>query len=199
MKFETGPEHRGQGETEEWDRPFRCWLAPSGASQVKSETGPCSRRWGRNRRKRQQRQVGGELNKLGHYIRGLSWAAARAVHLRTCPPESWVFIEALTGFSHIFCPEDLSNTLLSQGCILENGSHCGNGRQKFIPRTGTGRGAFHCPGPVHRSTGSHVLLLTSSHTMEHKTIVRREVAFNKRAAWLPATCCLVINSLALSH
>lgn len=35
-----------------------------------------------------------------------------------------VYIEALTGFSHLYCPDDL--TFLFQSCILENGSPCGN-------------------------------------------------------------------------
>ena len=30
-----------------------------------------------------------------------------------------VYTEALTGFSHIYCPDGLSNTWLSQGCVLE--------------------------------------------------------------------------------
>ena len=40
-----------------------------------------------------------------------------------------VFIAASTGFSQEYHPDGLNNTLLSQGCILENGSHCGNGEQ----------------------------------------------------------------------
>lgn len=38
-----------------------------------------------------------------------------------------VYIEASIGFSHLFSPGGLNNTLLSQDCILENGSHCENG------------------------------------------------------------------------
>ena len=30
----------------------------------------------------------------------------------------------------MYCPGGLSNTLLSQGCVLETGSHCENGGQK---------------------------------------------------------------------
>lgn len=40
-------------------------------------------------------------------------------------------MEALTGFSHIYSPDDLNSTLLSQGGILENGSHCGNDGQSI--------------------------------------------------------------------
>ena len=32
--------------------------------------------------------------------------------------------------------DGLNNTLLSRGCVLENGSHCGNGSRTYIPRTG---------------------------------------------------------------
>ena len=41
-----------------------------------------------------------------------------------------VYVEALTGFSHLYRPDDLNNTLVSQGCMLENGFHYGNGGQK---------------------------------------------------------------------
>lgn len=32
-----------------------------------------------------------------------------------------VYIEALAGFSHVYCPDDLNNTSLSQVCILAKG------------------------------------------------------------------------------
>ena len=38
-------------------------------------------------------------------------------------------IEALSGFSHTYRPGNFNNTLLSQGCILEKGSLCGNNGQ----------------------------------------------------------------------
>ena len=41
-----------------------------------------------------------------------------------------VYIEALTGFSHITNPDGLNNTVFSQGCILESISHCGNTGQR---------------------------------------------------------------------
>ena len=44
---------------------------------------------------------------------------------------------ALTRFSHIFSPDGLTNTLLSQSCILENGSHCENtGENVYSKDTG---------------------------------------------------------------
>lgn len=42
------------------------------------------------------------------------------------------------GFSHILSPDGLSNTLLSQGCILETSFHLGLRGEMYIPRTGTG-------------------------------------------------------------
>lgn len=38
-----------------------------------------------------------------------------------------VYIEALTGLSHRDFPDGLNDTLLSQGCVLENSSSRGNG------------------------------------------------------------------------
>lgn len=39
-----------------------------------------------------------------------------------------VCIEALMGFSRVFCPNGLNNTL---HCVLENGSRCGNSGQNI--------------------------------------------------------------------
>lgn len=40
-----------------------------------------------------------------------------------------VYIEALTGLSHVSSP-DVSRAYYTQGCVLENCSHCGNTGQK---------------------------------------------------------------------
>lgn len=37
-----------------------------------------------------------------------------------------IYIEALMGLNHMNCPDGFSSTLLSQDCVLENGSHHGN-------------------------------------------------------------------------
>ena len=47
-----------------------------------------------------------------------------------------VYIEALTGFSHIFNPDSLNNTLLSQGCILGVSPTVGMVGGMCIPRAG---------------------------------------------------------------
>ena len=44
-----------------------------------------------------------------------------------------VYLEALAGFRHVRCPYDLSIARLSQGCVLENGSHCGNTEKSDEP------------------------------------------------------------------
>lgn len=38
-------------------------------------------------------------------------------------------VDTVTRFSHVYHPNGLSNTLLSQSCILDDDSHCGNGGQ----------------------------------------------------------------------
>ena len=41
-----------------------------------------------------------------------------------------VYKETLTGFSYIYRLDGLKNTLLSQGCVLENDSHSGDGGKR---------------------------------------------------------------------
>lgn len=52
---------------------------------------------------------------------------------RSTPPSRIlrVYTEAFMGFSHVYHPEGLNNILLSQGCTLENSTHCGKGGQKI--------------------------------------------------------------------
>ena len=69
-----------------------------------------------------------------------------------------VYTEALTGFSHIYHPNDLNNTLLSQGCVLETAPSVGT--VGVSPRTlGVGEESFIEPGPACRSTSDHVWVL----------------------------------------
>lgn len=42
------------------------------------------------------------------------------------------------GFSHVFSPECLNNTLLTQGCVLERYLNVGRVDKTHIPRTGQG-------------------------------------------------------------
>lgn len=54
--------------------------------------------------------------------------------------------------------------LLSQGPVLENGSHCGNAGEHTFQGQGSGWGASHCAYPALGSTHGHVLSMTSSDT-----------------------------------
>lgn len=89
---------------------------------------------------------------------------------RSLPPPSIilkVYMEALTGLSHTSCPDGLNNTLLSQGQVLENGSHCGSGWQNVHSKDRGGReGGSNSPGPTQGSTGGHVLWMASSNTLQ---------------------------------
>lgn len=47
--------------------------------------------------------------------------------LSNCPPVILnIYVEASTTLGHVNQPDGLSNIALSQGCVLKNGSHCGN-------------------------------------------------------------------------
>lgn len=65
-----------------------------------------------------------QFNKQGKSLWGLSWVGQKEYDLCTHQPESWKCISVLTGFSHLYGPDDL--TVLFQGYILENGSPYGN-------------------------------------------------------------------------
>lgn len=47
-----------------------------------------------------------------------------------------VYIQALTGFNHIYHSDDLNTTSVSQGCILKTVSSMGKIKTVHIPRTG---------------------------------------------------------------
>ena len=54
-------------------------------------------------------------------------------------------MEALTEFSHIYYPEGLNNTLISQGCACEKGSNCGNDGQHVHSKEGQEVGSLPLP------------------------------------------------------
>lgn len=77
--------------------------------------------------------VGGKVINKGTYIQDPCWAPQDgqvfAPALQICLKSNLilkVYKEALTGFSHRYSPDGLSNILLSQGCICASGSGCGN-------------------------------------------------------------------------
>jgi len=52
------------------------------------------------------------------------------VGLSNCPPVILnIYVEASTTLGHVNQPDGLSNIVLSQGCVLKNGSHCGNNKE----------------------------------------------------------------------
>lgn len=72
----------------------------------------------------------------GTYIQGWCWAAARQIDLHKPVTILSIFIEALTGFSQVYHPDDLNITLLSQGYLLETASIVAIVGAILIPRTG---------------------------------------------------------------
>ena len=80
------------------------------------------------------------------------------------PPTSTleVYIEALTGLSHVHHPDGLSNTLLSHARVLENGSHGGSSGQNTHSTDGGGVGSLSLPGASLRVNRCHIWSITSS-------------------------------------
>lgn len=78
------------------------------------------------------RLVGGDFNEQGNeftrFVLG-SCKTSRSPHLPTRIFK--VYREASMEFRHLFSSDGLSNTLASQGCVLDSDSHCGNGGQNM--------------------------------------------------------------------
>ena len=153
-------------------RGFSSWSRRVGSQpwefpQVKSGTGPWTQRRRREQRKWQTNpdwQVTVFTSK-GTYIRGFSWVAARWVDLCTPHQDLKVSIEALTEFSHMYCPDGLINTLLSQGCVFEMAPTVGRVGGIYIPRTGEQVRSLRLPGSS-RSPPTHVQLPGQSFNCE---------------------------------
>lgn len=99
-------------------------------SQVKSETAPPTK--GKERAKKEAHLISKRLQRRlvsdNHNMsRSLPLLPTRI--LRAC-------IEAFSGFSHVYHPYGLTNTLPFQCYILANGSTVGTVGRKHIPRTG---------------------------------------------------------------
>lgn len=104
------------------------------------------------------RLVGGRLISKETYIYGWSWVTVRYPNLK-------VYTEALTEFTHICHPDGLSNTLSSQGCVLEKLLAWECSMKHTFQGQGWGWGASNCSGSAYGSTGSHVLSISSSKIM----------------------------------
>lgn len=111
------------------------------ASQVKSESGLSTWRARRDWRKRQtiQMDIGNRCNKQGNLHTKLILGGHKTSRSLFPPTKTLkVYIEALTGFSHVYHSNGLNNSMSFQGCVLENGSGCGNGGQKTYSKDRAG-------------------------------------------------------------
>lgn len=104
----------------------------------------------------------------GTPIWGLSWAVITWVDLPYLPARILkVYVKALTGFSHVYLPDVLNNTLLPSGCDLENGSHCGNGEQNVNSKDTGGR-EEPLIAQINHQPGSLTDLLQKRYMFEYK-------------------------------
>jgi len=106
------------------------------------------------------RLAGSRFNKQGNLHTRLVLGSYKMRSL----PESEKFTEALLSWLHI-SPDGLSNTVLSEHCILETALAMGIVDGRCFPRTGEKVRRLWWPDPAHRSTGGQVLLLTSNDWM----------------------------------
>lgn len=119
------------------------WFPMVGAPRVKSDTGPPSLEGRREQDRGRPLQAGrGQFNQQRAQAPGLSRVPRKMSGSRPPPTRILkVYGEALVGFSHMYHPDGLRDTLFSQGCILENGSSCGNsGRNVHAKDKGGRRG-----------------------------------------------------------
>lgn len=66
----------------------------------------------------------------------------------------------MSGLSHVYFAEGLSNTGLSQGRVLRAIFGRGKTKSRHIPRTGSGVRRLDCWGPAFGSASNHVLSVT---------------------------------------
>lgn len=74
------------------------------------------------------------------------------------------YIEDLTGFRHVHCPDGLNTALFSQSHILETGSQYENGEQNVYSKDSVGGKELLMPRSSSWVNGGYVLLMTSSNT-----------------------------------
>lgn len=96
------------------------------------------------------RLVGGTHNKQGNLFPRLVLGEHKTSNSQHLPARILkIYIAALTG-SVTYHPDGLTNTLLSQGYILENSSHCSNSGQNVHSKDGERGGASNCPCSARR-------------------------------------------------
>ena len=143
-------------------------LETSGASGIKSKS-CCAHGGHRESKKRgsHSRLVGGRFNIRETYLWGLFWVPQdKQISASTSPPVFQPFLEVLMGFSAVSCPDGLSNTLLSQGCILESAPGVRKVGGMYISRTWGGAWSLQLPRSSSRvNQRTHLLsdLLQQNH------------------------------------
>lgn len=121
------------------------------------------------------RLVSVSFNKQRNLLMNLlldSWKTSESLHSPVRIFKVYTGTKAYTEFSQLYHPDDISNILFSQGCILELAPAMEMVGEIYIPRTGEGRGAFNCLCPALESTGCDVLSLTSSNSLEDRKRVK---------------------------
>lgn len=138
-----------------------CWCTSLEVPQVKSKIAPMQRKT--KVEAGDYRLVSGRFKKQGNLHGRLvlgSCKTSGTLH----PPARILkaYIEVLTGSSRVFSPDGLNTTLFYQGCVLEMAPSARRG-QRYIPRMegGCWLQTSDCANPPHRSTGGHVLSMTS--------------------------------------
>ena len=111
------------------------------------------------------RLVGGRVHKQGNLHTKLvlgGFKVSRSPHLPTRILKA--YREALTASGHVFSPDGLSTTLLSQGCVLKKSCHGGNGGWNVHIHCKDRAGSEEPPiaQSTCRSASNHVLWMNSS-------------------------------------
>lgn len=102
----------------------------------------------------QSRLVGGRFNKQKELTNGLVFGGCETHRSLYLPARIFqIYIDTLTGFIHVYRLDGLNNTVLSQGCNLNNSSHCKNNGQNAHSKD---RGASEEP-PVKFPFTGHIL------------------------------------------
>lgn len=101
---------------------------------VGSKTGPHIGRAKRDWRKTTRCWQVAVLSK-GTYLRGLSWMATRWVDLCTRLQKPKSLYKGHFNGVIMFTIQMVSTIHCSQGCVLQNSSHCGNSGRAYVPST----------------------------------------------------------------
>lgn len=110
---------------------------------------------------RRQGVMGGRFNKQEDWLTRLV-LAKRWVDPCTYPPNLKSLTRGPNGAQSWLLPRWTQQHIAFSGCILEAAPSAGAVGGIHIGRKGEGWGTSDCPGPAHRSTNGHILLMTSS-------------------------------------